>query len=48
MVKAHLVSQTYLDAPTVTVTLEKNSGGSYAFSGTSLADVDALIVSYPA
>ena len=48
MVNAHLVSPTYLDAQTVTVTLEKNSGGSYAFSGTSLADVDALIVSYPA
>ena len=48
MVNAHLVSPTYLDAQTVTVTLEKNSGGSYAFSGTSLADIDALIVSYPA
>ena len=48
MVNAHLVSPTYLDAQTVTVTLEKNSGGSYAFSGTSLADVDTLIVSYPA
>ena len=48
MVNAHLVSPSYLDAQTVTVTLDKNSGGSYAFSGTSLADVDALIVSYPA
>lgn len=48
MVNAHLISPTYLDAQTVTVTLEKNSGGSFAFSGTSLADIDALIVSYPA
>ena len=48
MVNAHLVSPDYLDAQAVTVTLEKNSGGSFAFSGTSLADVDALIVSYPA
>lgn len=48
MVNAHLVSPSYLDAQTVTVTLDKNSGGSYAFSSTSLADVDALIVSYPA
>ena len=48
MVNAHLISPSYLDAQTVTVSLDKNSGGSYAFSGTSLADVDALMVSYPA
>ncbi len=48
MVSARLTSAEYLDAQTVTVTLEKNENGTYAFSGTSLADVDALIVSYPA
>ncbi len=48
MVSAHLIAPGYLDAQTVTVTLAKNDGGSFAFSGTSLADVDALIVSYPA
>ncbi len=48
MVNVRLTSVEYLDAQTVTVTLEKGENGSYAFSGTSLADVDALIVSYPA
>ncbi len=48
MVSAHLITPAYLDAQTVTVTLAKNDSGSYTFSGTSLADVDALIVSYPA
>ena len=48
MVSARLISPDYLDAQSVTVTLEKNDGGSYAFSGTSLSDIDALIVSYPA
>ncbi len=47
MVSAHLIAPSYLDAQTVTVTLGKNDAGTYAFSGTSLADVDALIVSYP-
>lgn len=48
MVNARLIAPDYLDAQSVTVTLEKNSGGTYSFSGTSLADIDALIVSYPA
>lgn len=48
MVSSRLTSPEYLDAQTVTVTLEKNSAGAYAFSGTSLSDVDALIISYPA
>lgn len=48
MVSAHLASPEYLDAQTVTVKLAKDSSGTYGFAGTSLSDVDALIVSYPA
>ena len=48
MVSARLASPEYLDAQTVSVTLAKNDGGAYGFAGTSLSDVDALIVSYPA
>lgn len=48
MVSARLASPEYLDAQTVSVTLTKNDGGAYGFAGTSLSDVDALIVSYPA
>ncbi len=47
LVSARLVAPEYLDAQTVTVTLGKNSDGAYAFSGSSLSDVDALIVAYP-
>ena len=43
MVSARLASPEY-----VSVTLAKNDGGAYGFAGTSLSDVDALIVSYPA
>ena len=48
MVSARLASPEYLAAQTVSVTLAKNDGGAYGFAGTSLSDVDALIVSYPA
>ena len=47
LVSARLVAPEYLDAQTVTVTLEKNGDGAYAFSGSSLSDVDALIVTFP-
>lgn len=47
MVSARVAAPEYFDAQTVTVTLEKNADGAYAFAGTSLSDVDALIVPYP-
>lgn len=47
MVSARVAAPEYFDAQTVTVTLEKNADGAYAFSGTSLSDVDALVVPYP-
>lgn len=48
MVSAHLAAPEYLDAQTVAVTLSKNDSGAYTFSGDSLSEIDALIVSYPA
>lgn len=47
LVSARLTAPEYLDAQTVTVTLGKNGDGAYAFSGSSLSDVDALIVAFP-
>lgn len=46
MVRLRIAVPEYLDAQTVTVTLGKNADGIYAFSGTSLSDIDALILSY--
>lgn len=46
MVSARLQSPEYLEAQTVTVTLAKNDAGAFAFSGSSLSDVDALILAF--
>lgn len=46
MVSARLQSPEYLEKQTVTVTLTKNDAGAYAFSGSSLSDVDALILAF--
>lgn len=47
MVQARINAAEYLEPQTVTVTLSKTESGVYGFSGTSLSDIDALIVTYP-